>query len=187
VNAAISNGYRVVPIPGPSAALAALAGSGLPTDNFRFLGFLPAKSGPRRKTLEAIAGDGSTVIAYESPHRILESLEDTSQILGERPIVLARELTKIHEEFLRGTADSIRKELAARGTPKGEMTLLFGRGSEKPEMIDVKAEVERLTRELALDRMEAIKFVAKRLGLPKQEVYRRVAAPGSSPPGKRRD
>ncbi|MFL6447811.1 MAG: 16S rRNA (cytidine(1402)-2'-O)-methyltransferase [Bryobacteraceae bacterium] len=187
VTAAISNGYPVVPIPGASAVLSALGGSGLPTDTFRFIGFLPPKSGSRRKALEALATDASTVIAYESPHRILDSLEDIGQILGERQIVLARELTKIHEEFLRGTADSIRRELGARGTPKGEMTLVIGRGTDKAEIRDVKAEVERLTRELALDRMEAIKVVAKQLGLPKQEVYRRVAVPGSSPLDKGRD
>jgi 16S rRNA (cytidine1402-2'-O)-methyltransferase len=186
VTAAISNGYRVIPIPGASAALAALGGSGLPTDTFRFVGFLPAKSGARRKALEALRADTSTVIAYESPHRILESLADINQVLGERQIVLARELTKIHEEFLRGTADSIRTELDTRGTPKGEITLVIGRGSEVTEVQDVKAEVERLIEELSLDRMEAIKLVAKRLGLPKQEVYRRVAVPGSSSSDKRR-
>jgi 16S rRNA (cytidine1402-2'-O)-methyltransferase len=187
VTSAIANGYSVIPIPGASAVLAALGGSGLPTDSFRFIGFLPHKSGSRRKALEALGGDSSTVIAYESPHRILESLGDISEILGERQIVLARELTKIHEEFLRGTADSIRRKLEARGTPKGEITLVIGRGSEKAEIADVKAEVDRLTNELSLDRMEAIKLVAKQLGLPKQEVYRRVAAPGSSSPDKRRD
>ncbi len=167
--------------------VAALAGSGLPTDAFRFVGFLPPKTGARRRALEALTSDQSTVIAYESPHRILESLEDISQILGDRPIVLARELTKIHEEFLRGTAATIRHELESRGTPKGEITLVIGRGEEKPEIADVVTEVQRLTTELSLDRMEAIKLVAKRLGLPKQEVYRRVAVPGSSQPGKRRD
>jgi 16S rRNA (cytidine1402-2'-O)-methyltransferase len=187
VTAAISNGYRVIPIPGASAALAALAGAGLPTDSFRFVGFLPPKSGARRRALEVLAADTSTILAYESPHRILESLEDIGQILGERQIVVARELTKIHEEFLRGTADSIRKELESRGTPKGEITLVIGRGSAVAEIADVRAEVERLTQELSVDRMEAIKLVAKRLGLPKQEVYRRVAVPGSSSPDKRRD
>jgi 16S rRNA (cytidine1402-2'-O)-methyltransferase len=187
VTAAIANGYRVVPIPGASAVLAALGGSGLPTDTFRFVGFLPAKSGTRRKALESFAADASTLIAYESPHRILESLEDIGEILGERQMALARELTKIHEEFLRGTADTIRRELETRGTPKGEITLVIGRGTEKVDITDVRAEVERLTTELKLDRMEAIKLVAKQLGLPKQEVYRRVAVPGSSPPGKRRD
>jgi 16S rRNA (cytidine1402-2'-O)-methyltransferase len=187
VTAAIENGCPVIPIPGASAVLAALGGSGLPTDTFRFIGFLPPKSGSRRKALEALTTDPATVIAYESPHRILDSLQDISEILGERQIVLARELTKIHEEFLRGTADSIRRELAARGTPKGEITLVIGRGTDKPEIADVKAEVERLTHELSLDRMEAIKLVAKQLGLPKQEVYRRVVAPGSSSLDKNRD
>ena len=187
VTAAIANGHPVIPIPGASAVLAALGGSGLPTDTFRFIGFLPPKSGSRRKALEALATDPSTVIAYESPHRILESLQDMSQILGERPIVLARELTKIHEEFLRGTADSIRRELERRGTPKGEISLVIGKATEKPEITDVKAEVERLTDELSLDRMEAIKLVAKQLGLPKQEVYRRVVAAGNSSRDKRRD
>jgi 16S rRNA (cytidine1402-2'-O)-methyltransferase len=187
VTAAIADGYRIIPIPGASAVLSALAGSGLPNDTFRFIGFLPPKSGSRRKALETLKSDQSTTIAYESPHRILESLEDMREILGDRPLVLARELTKIHEEFLRGTADSIRQELETRGTPKGEITLVIGRGDEKTEIADVATEVQRLTDELSLDRMEAIKLVAKRLGLPKQEVYRRVAVPGSSPPGKRRD
>ncbi|MFL6416081.1 MAG: 16S rRNA (cytidine(1402)-2'-O)-methyltransferase [Bryobacteraceae bacterium] len=187
VTAAIANGYRVVPIPGASAVLAALGGSGLSTDSFQFVGFLPPKSGARRKALESFRNEPSTVIAYESPHRILESLEDISQILRERQIVLARELTKLHEEFLRGTARSIRQELESRGTPKGEMTLVIGGGTETAEITDVKAEVERLTAELSLDRMEAIKFVAKQMGLPKQEVYRRVAGPGSSSRDRRRD
>lgn len=186
VTAAIEKDFPVVPIPGASSVLTALAGSGLPTDSFRFVGFLPPKTGARRKALEALAGDGSTIVAYESPHRILESLEDIRDVLGARPLVVARELTKIHEEFLRGTAESIRSQLEGRGVAKGEMTLIIGRGNEKPEISDIKAEVERLQAELSLDRMEAIKTVAKQLGLPKQEVYRRVAVPGSSSPDKRR-
>ncbi len=186
VHEAVAKGYPVVPLPGASAALAALAASGLPTDQFRFIGFLPPKGGARRKTLESLAAETATVIAYESPHRILESLGDMVDIFGARPLVLARELTKIHEEFLRGSAAVIREELERRGSVKGEITLVIGRAETQSEIIDPLAEVERLQQELGLDRMEAIKFVAKRLGLPKREIYRLSAAGGSSLPDKHR-
>ena len=186
VHEAVAKGYSVVPLPGASAALAALAASGLPTDQFRFIGFLPPKAGARRKTLESLAAETATVIAYESPHRILESLSDMVDIFGARPLVLARELTKIHEEFLRGSAAVIREELERRNSVKGEITLVIGRAEAQPEIADPVAEVERLQQESGLDRMEAIKSVAKRLGLPKREVYRLSAAGGNSSPDKRR-
>jgi 16S rRNA (cytidine1402-2'-O)-methyltransferase len=187
VHEAVAKGYLVVPLPGASAALTALTASGLPTDQFRFIGFLPPKAGARRKALEALADEAATVIAYESPHRILESLGDMSEIFGERPLVLARELTKLHEEFLRGSARTIRDELERRGSVKGEITLVIGRAETQPEIADPLAEIQRLQKELGLDRMEAIKSVAKRLGLPKREVYRLAAAGDNSSPDKCRD
>jgi 16S rRNA (cytidine1402-2'-O)-methyltransferase len=187
VHEAVAKGYPVVPLPGASAALTALTASGLPTDQFRFIGFLPPKAGARRKALEALADEAATVIAYESPHRILESLGDMSEIFGERPLVLARELTKLHEEFLRGSARTIRDELERRGSVKGEITLVIGRAETQPEIADPLAEIQRLQEELGLDRMEAIKSVAKRLGLPKREVYRLAAAGDNSSPDKCRD
>lgn len=183
VTAAIEKGIPVVPVPGASALLGALAASGLPTDQFRFIGFFPAKSGARRKAIEALAVDRSTTIAYEAPHRVLDTLADLATLLGERPIVLAREMTKIHEEFLRGSASEIREKLAARGVVKGEVTLVIAGGGESVLSEDPLAEVERLQGE-GLDRMSAVKAVAKRLGLPKREVYRLAAGAGSNPRGK---
>ncbi len=186
VTAAVANGFFVVPLPGASALLAALSASGLPTDEFRFVGFLPAKSVGRRKLLAQISKETATVVAYESPHRILESLSDIAEILGDRPIVLARELTKIHEEFLRGTALSIRETLAQRSAIKGEITLVIGRSETSIQVDDPYAEVLRVQEAEGISRMDAIKVVAKRSGLPKREVYRLFSEPGSNPEDKRR-
>jgi 16S rRNA (cytidine1402-2'-O)-methyltransferase len=189
VVAAIDNGYPVVPIPGASAALAALTASGLPVDQFRFIGFLPPKTTQRRKLFEDLSADLGTIVAYESPHRILSALDDLEAVLGSRRIVLARELTKIHEEFLRGTASDLKRELQNRPAIKGEFTLLIAKAEHTDllEAIDPLQEIQRLQTETGLDRKEAIKAVAKRLGLPKREVYRLAAEQGSNPPDKRRD
>jgi len=188
VTAAISRGLAVIPVPGVSAALAALAASGLPTNEFRFIGFLPAKSFARRNLLEKIADEPATVIAYETPHRILECLRDMAELLGTRPIVLARELTKLHEEFLRGTASSIHQMLETRSAIKGEITLVIGRSETKAVIDDLYGEVLRIRQAEGLSRMNAIKAVAKRTGLPKREVYRMFAvAADSNPQDKRRD
>ena len=186
VTAAVARGVRVVPLPGASAVLAALAASGLPTDEFRFVGFLPQKSGARRKLLEQLLHERTTVVAYESPHRILETLRDMAHVFGVRPVVVARELTKIHEEFLRGTPGDILGELEGRAAVKGEITIVVGRSEEGAQIDDPLAEVRKLQSE-GMDRMEAIKTVAKRSGLPKREVYRLASEPGSSPRDKRRD
>ena len=183
VTAAIEHGFPVIPIPGASAVLAALTASGLPAEKFRFIGFLPSKTGARRKALEELLDETATVIAYESPHRILEALADMAAIWGNRQIVLARELTKIHEEFLRGTAQSIREDLQERRAVKGEITLLIARSEKTVEIADPRAEIQRLELE-GLERMEAIKTVAKQMGIPKRELYRLVTEQGSSSPGK---
>lgn len=171
VRAAIENSIRVEPVPGPSAALAALAGSGLPTHAFYFGGFLPSKPGQRAKALEAVADQPVTSIFYEAPHRLLEALEAIEQVLGPRPVVVARELTKLHEEFLRGTAAELRAEFAARDSVKGEITLLIGKG-EAPAPADTPVEeaVETLQR-AGLPRMDAIKQVARQRGVSKREIY----------------
>jgi 16S rRNA (cytidine1402-2'-O)-methyltransferase len=132
VHAAIEAGISVQPIPGPSASLTALAASGLPTDSFHFGGFLPPKTGQRVKLLESLAEEHATLIFYEAPHRILESLEAIESALGPRPVVVAREITKIHEEFLRGTAAEIHARLAARDAVKGEITVLIGKALAPP-------------------------------------------------------
>jgi 16S rRNA (cytidine1402-2'-O)-methyltransferase len=188
VNAAVEKGIRIVSVPGPSAVLAALAASGLPTNEFRFVGFLPSKAVARRKAINELATEHATVVAYESPHRILSTLSDMAEILGDRPIVLARELTKVHEEFVRGPAGAIFENLSQRASVKGEITLVIGGSMEQQADIeDPRKEVERLENECGLDRMEAIKDVAKRTGLPKREVYRLAVEPSNNPPGRHRD
>jgi len=175
VAAAIASGIAVVPIPGASAVLAGLVGSGLGTDAFTFQGFLPPRSGARRKTLKSLEETDCTLIFYEAPHRILEALEDIEAVLGARPVVVARELTKMHEEFLRGTASEIRLELAARPSVKGEITLLIGRptAESKPDLEEAEEQVRQLEQQ-GLSRMDAVKRVAKTRGIPKRELYRKV-------------
>jgi 16S rRNA (cytidine1402-2'-O)-methyltransferase len=161
----------IVPIPGPSAITAALAVSGLPTDRFTFIGFLPNKAAARRRMLEAIKNETGTIVALEAPHRITAALEDMRQILGDRPISVCRELTKIHEEVFRGTAGEAIKHFPA---PRGEFTLVIqGKGTkEKPRVTD---EVERKLHELYLagaSAKEAVARVAAETGLKKKELYR---------------
>ena len=174
VTAAVAAGISVQPIPGPSALLTALAASGLPTDAFRFAGFLPAKSGQRSSVLEAFSNDSATLIFYEAPHRILGALADVERIMGARPVVVARELTKAHEEFLRGTARQILDILSARDAVKGEITLLIGKAAKhdapQGEQPPIEEAVAAFMRE-GLTRMDAVKAVAKRRGLSKREVY----------------
>ncbi len=179
VSAAVEHGVAVVPIPGASAILPALTASGLPTDSFLFLGFLPPKSAARRTRLESLAGQTVTLVLYESPHRVLETLQAIGEVLGERRLVLARELTKLHEEFLRGTAAEIHEQLAAREAIKGEITLVIARQERAAVSSDPLPEVRCLEAQ-GVPRMEAIKTVAKQLGRPKREVYRLVEEQGSN-------
>ena len=184
VSEAVAHGVPVVPIPGASALLAALTASGLPVHEFRFAGFLPPKALARRKMLEWLAHETTTIVAYESPHRILETLADMRELLANASIVLAREVTKVHEEFLRGSAAGILEILEARGPVKGEITLIIS-PAQQAETGEPLEEVAKLTA-AGIERMEAIKTVAKRLGLPKREVYRLVTEPDSTRPDKRR-
>jgi 16S rRNA (cytidine1402-2'-O)-methyltransferase len=180
VAAAIAAGIALVPIPGPSAALGALAAAGLATDEFRFCGFLPQKSGQRRKALEEWKAESCTLVCYEAPHRILAALEDIQAMMGARPVVVARELTKIHEEFLRGTAAEVHAQLAARPSIKGEITLLIGKAPEGVVSgADADMPIEDAVRALeaqGVPRMEAIKRVAKSRGLGKREIYRQFTS-----------
>jgi 16S rRNA (cytidine1402-2'-O)-methyltransferase len=175
VRAAIDHGIRVEPIPGPSALLAALAASGLPGGAFHFGGFLPAKSAARSKVLEALRHEPVPLIFYEAPHRILETLEAIDRIMGDRLVVLARELTKVHEEFLRAPAAEIRATLAARPAVKGEITLVIAAASstaaDAPDAgLPLAQAVEACIAD-GMPRMDAIKEVARRRGLSKREVY----------------
>jgi len=174
VRAAIECGVAVQAIPGASATITALAASGLPTDSFRFGGFLPHKPGQRAKLLEQLAEEHATLIFYEAPHRILEALEAIEGALGPRPVVVARELTKIHEEFLRGTAAEIRAQLEARDSIKGEITLLIGKAlAPAPDDTPLPEAVDLLIR-AGTPRMDAIKQVARRRGLSKRDVYEQL-------------
>ncbi len=171
VRAALEAGIPVEPVPGPSAVLAALSASGLPTDAFHFGGFLPPKPGQRARVLESLAGETATLVFYEAPHRILETLEAVEQVLGPRPVVVARELTKLHEEFLRGTAAEVRTALAARPAIKGEITLLIGKASQPAhDETPVEDAVADLVR-AGTPRMDAIKQVARQRGLSKRDLY----------------
>jgi 16S rRNA (cytidine1402-2'-O)-methyltransferase len=186
VVAAVEAGFQVISLPGPSAALVALAASGLPLDQFRFIGFLPPKTHARKQVFEGLKTEAATVVAYESPHRILDSLADMAEVLGDRRVVLGRELTKLHEEYLRGTAGGIRAKLSARDSVKGEMTLVIGRAAEQLEQGDPKELVAKLEQQ-GMEHMEAIKAAAKQMGLPKREVYRLAAGEAdNSSAGKRR-
>jgi 16S rRNA (cytidine1402-2'-O)-methyltransferase len=162
----------VTPIPGASAVLAALSASGLATDAFTFRGFLPAKSGQRRRILKT-CGVSETTVFYEAPHRILEALEEIQAVLGARPLVVGREITKLHEEFLTGTAEEIRAVLAGRPAVKGEFVILVGKGEAAPEVLTVREAVDALLRD-GVPRMDALKQVARRYGLSKREVYKQV-------------
>jgi 16S rRNA (cytidine1402-2'-O)-methyltransferase len=167
-----ARGIPVSPIPGASAIPSALSASGLPTDSFLFCGFLPPKAGQRRKALEACAGSEGTLVFFETPHRIVEALEDIAQILGNRPLVIARELTKIHEEFLHGTAAELRDALAQRPVVKGEIVLMIGKGARAPQD---ERPIEEAVAELiarGTPRMEALKVVARQRGISKREVYK---------------
>jgi 16S rRNA (cytidine1402-2'-O)-methyltransferase len=180
ITLAIRHHVPVVPIPGASAYLAALVASGLPTDSFRFSGFLPAKRGERRTVLESIRSSPRTQVFYEAPHRVVETLEDIVEVLGgERHVVIAREVTKLHEEFLRGRAEELLETLKSRGEVKGEIVLLIGKAEESaqkaaPVRVSVRERVERIMAEDGVDEKGALKKVAKEMGVSKSEAYREL-------------
>jgi 16S rRNA (cytidine1402-2'-O)-methyltransferase len=183
--AAIAAGVPVFPIPGANAALSALVASGLPTAEFHFLGFLPEKAGARRTRLEALADElrqqphapahasGRTLIFYEAPHRILETLADLEAVWGAGlRVALARELTKIHEEFLRGTVAEVRRDLAGRDRIRGEITLVVeppaataATASTAAEKLSVR--LDRIQSEAGVDEKEALKRLAREMGQSK--------------------
>jgi len=186
VREAIAAGVPVYPIPGANAAVSALIASGLPADEFEFLGFLPEKAGARRTKLENLAAHPNetarTLIFYEAPHRLLDTLADLESVFGPGlRIAVARELTKIHEEFLRGTVAEIRRELAARDRIRGEITLLVEAPSQNASTSGatnahetIATRVARMIAEAGVDEKEALKRVARELGRSKSEVYREL-------------
>jgi 16S rRNA (cytidine1402-2'-O)-methyltransferase len=181
ISLAIRHNVPVVPVPGASAFLAALVGSGLPTDSFRFSGFLPAKRSQRRSLLESIRSSPRTQIFYEAPHRIRESLEDIVEVLGgSRHTILAREVTKLHEEFLRGRADELLGVVRSREL-KGEITLLIGKAEELQQdspqavpAVTVGRRVQELMVAEELDEKSALKRVAREMGISKSDAYREL-------------
>jgi len=166
----------VVPVPGPSALLASLAASGLPNEEFLFVGFLPARKGERRRALERLRIEDRTIIFYEAPHRIEETVAEAREVLGDRPACLAREVTKLHEEFRRGKLSELSASLEER-PPRGEITLLIGpidaaeNGQQTESSQSVAERVEELMRQAKLDRKEALKLAAKERGLTRRAAY----------------
>jgi 16S rRNA (cytidine1402-2'-O)-methyltransferase len=179
VHLAIRHGIPVVPIPGASALVAALSAAGLPVDKFRFLGFLPSKKSQRRTAFEELKDANKTLVFYEAPHRLLDTLEDLAQILGDPPVVVAREVTKVHEEFCRGTASEVRAQLRKKPV-KGEITVLVApqlaeRGGA-PAATSIREEVQRVVAAEGVDERAALKSVARRRGLSRSEAYRQLQA-----------
>jgi 16S rRNA (cytidine1402-2'-O)-methyltransferase len=174
VVAAVERGVTVTPIPGATAIIAGLIASGLPTDSFLFAGFLPHKKQARRARLDELKSERATLVFYETPHRIRESLLDVREILGDRRAAVARELTKLHEQFVRGAVSEIIAHFEAN-EPRGEMTLVIA-GSREDNLravvsISISEEVERLERDHGLSRSDAIKQAARSRGLSKREAY----------------
>lgn len=175
VRAAVEAGVAVTPIPGPTAVSSALAASGLPAAGYRFCGFLPPKSGQRRRALQALTSQDVTLVFYEAPHRIKRTLQDILEILGDRSAVVGREITKMHEEFLRGTVASVLADLESREHIKGEMTLVVAPAAPEapPNDQSLPERVAELTAS-GLTRMDALKQAARERGISKSEAYRLV-------------
>ncbi|HXX99895.1 MAG TPA: 16S rRNA (cytidine(1402)-2'-O)-methyltransferase [Candidatus Limnocylindrales bacterium] len=179
VTLAIRHRIPVVPVPGPAALLTALAASGLPNDEFLFLGFLPARSGERQRALERLRIEEHTLIFYEAPHRIADTIADAAAILGDRQACLAREVTKLHEEFRRGKLTDLFQSLEEHPA-KGEITLVIGPpekatgGAHADTAQSLAARVDELMHQAKLDRKEALKLAAKERGISKRDAYRQL-------------
>lgn len=180
VREAITAGYPVVPIPGPAAAISALVASGLPTDTFAFLGFLPRRPAERRAALEAVRAQPHTLVLYEAPHRLLACLDDLLAVLGDREMAAARELTKLHEEWVRGPISTVRARFTGETAPRGEFTLVIAGISRAETEQETQAPEERdaairaRLRELlavGLRTRDAAARIAAEFGIPKREAY----------------
>ncbi|HMA86679.1 MAG TPA: 16S rRNA (cytidine(1402)-2'-O)-methyltransferase [Desulfosalsimonadaceae bacterium] len=176
LQAAIAANIRIVPIPGPSAAMTALSAAGLPSDSFLFVGFLPPKSAKRQARLKQLANAAATVIFYESPNRIIALLQEIAELLGNRPVVVAREMTKRYEEFIRGRVEDVFIDLKARPDIKGEITLLVsGRESATEDFTEaVKEEIDAALRNGSTGTAKLSRDLAGRYGMPKNQVYEMI-------------
>jgi 16S rRNA (cytidine1402-2'-O)-methyltransferase len=177
--AAIAAGITVFPVPGANAAISGLIASGLPTDRFIFHGFLPAKAGQRKTALEELVRGEVTHVFYEAPHRILDTLADVEVVFGAgQHVVIARELTKLHEEFLRGPAGELRSQLAARASVRGEIVLMLApapaESASEKKKASLAAEVATLMKSEGIGEMDALKRVARERGIGKSEAYREL-------------
>ncbi|MBZ5563732.1 MAG: 16S rRNA (cytidine(1402)-2'-O)-methyltransferase [Acidobacteriia bacterium] len=186
VHLAVRHNIPVIPVPGASAFVAVLAASGLPVDKFRFLGFLPSRGGQRRKALAELKDATKTLVFYEAPHRLLEMLEDVRGVLGDRETVIAREVTKLHEEFLRGSVSGLLEQLKKRAI-KGEITVLVGKmaeaeGTATPAEAPLRKEISRVMAEQGLDERGALKVVARARGLSRSAAYRQLQMEKSAQP-----
>ncbi|HXQ27209.1 MAG TPA: 16S rRNA (cytidine(1402)-2'-O)-methyltransferase [Candidatus Acidoferrales bacterium] len=183
VSLCLRHGIRVVPVPGASAFVAALAASGMPIEEFVFAGFLPSRPTERRKALRELAAEPRTLALYEAPHRLLDTLEDALEILGNRPAVIAREVTKLYEEFVRGHLEDL-VAAARKKPPRGEITLLIGPPDGHANHADGEAavaskvplarHVEEIMRERGIDRKAALKQAARERGLTRREAYKQL-------------
>jgi 16S rRNA (cytidine1402-2'-O)-methyltransferase len=183
VSLCLRHGIPVVPIPGPSAFVAALAASGMPGGEFVFAGFLPPRQTARRKSLRALAEEPRTLVFYEAPHRVIDTLEDALEILGNRPAVLAREITKTFEEFQRGHIEEL-LGAARKKPPRGEITLLIGPAdgesahaageADKKNAIPLARRVEEIMKARGGDRKAALKEAARERGLTRREAYKQL-------------
>jgi len=182
VRSAIREGFPVVVVPGPSALVSALALSGMDTTRFVFEGFLPAKASQRRDVLASLAAEPRTVVLYEAPHRLLATLEDMEAIMGERQIAVARELTKLFEEVVRGTVIEVRQHFATH-PPRGEITIIIEGNPGQPAQVDRVALLRELEELIAsgVEKKEAFKIKAREYGLKKRDIYRLFVDETDSP------
>jgi 16S rRNA (cytidine1402-2'-O)-methyltransferase len=183
VSLCLESHIPVIPIPGPSAVIAALAASGISGEEFVFVGFLPSRTNARHKALGRLAEENRTLAIYEAPHRLVETLADALQILGRRQAVIAREITKLHEEFVRGDLAELLVHVQQKRA-RGEITLIIGPpspGQEKGEQLSaatLQQRVEQIMREQSIDRKAALKFAARERGLTKREAYKQLVSEG---------
>ena len=175
IKRAIEENIKVVPVPGVSAVIAGLSVSGLPTDRFVFEGFLPQKKNARIERLKKLEKEERTIILYEAPHRFIKTLKDIHDILGNRRMAVARELTKIHEEIVRGTVEEIIKAFEGKKI-RGEVTIILeGAKREAEQKIEgIKEAIQRIINEEGVSRSEAARRVAIRLGISKKRRTRRA-------------
>lgn len=184
VEAAVEAGYPVTAIPGASAVLVGLVLSGLPTDRFFFEGFLPAKSGERRRRARELEGVPGSLVFFEAPHRITETLADLAAVLGEREAAVARELTKRFEQVRRGTLPDLAAHYAKEGPPKGEIVLVVGPAVARAETGDAAIDAALEKALVTHSQRDAVQLVAGEMGLPRKRVYARALRLGEAGQGK---